>query len=188
MKHASAATALLALAVCLLLAPATPMAQRQVAEFQTLAKNVCTPLPMCALPQRGTITCPGAGAEALPGLLPPWCPAGSRTKVRDRMLNFGVVQTTDDRVQGAITMRFNINLDTDTFSGHIWGTYLLEVPGRGSWEGMFEGKVNSATMWTYRVVAFGTGEFEGLQLRADGLWKYGFGDRLTGEISTTHGL
>lgn len=129
---------------------------------------------------------PSPGIEALPGLMPPWCPAESRTKVRDRMLNFGIVETTDERVQGTITMRFNMNLDSDTFSGHFWGTYLLEVPGRGSWEGMLEGKINSATMWTYRVVAFGTGEFEGLQFRADGLWKAGVGDRLTGLIEATY--
>jgi hypothetical protein len=168
------------------LAPATASAQRESWDFETVNKNVCSPLPSCALPQRGTITCPGAGVEALPGLMPPWCPAGSRTMVRDRMLTFGVVSTNDERVRGGITMKFNMNLDTDTFSGHIWGTYLLEVPGRGSWEGMFEGRVNSASMWTYRVVAFGTGEFVGLQLRADGLWKAGQGDRLSGQIQSTY--
>lgn len=147
--------------------------------------NTCSPLPSCAIPQRGTISCPGAGVDALPGLMPPWCPAGTRTNVRDRMLRFGVVSATDERVRGTITMRFNMNLDTDTFKGHIWGSYLLEVPDRGAWEGMFEGKVNSLSMWTYRVLAFGNGEFEGLQLRADGLWKAGQGDRLFGEIATT---
>jgi hypothetical protein len=184
MKRASIAAALLALAACLVL-PLTVRAQREVTDVQTLSKSLCTPMPVCAIPERGSITCPGAGVEALSGLLPPWCPAGSRTSVRDRVLKMWVLQATDDRVAGSITMRLNMNLDTDTFSGHVWGSYLVDVPGRGSWEGMFEGKVNSASMWTYRVVAFGTGEFDGLQLRADGLWKSGVGDRLTGQISTT---
>ncbi len=155
-------------------------------DFETLAKTVCTPLPSCAVPQRGSISCPAAGVEALPGLMPPWCPERSRTKVRDRMLAFAVVTATDDRVKGAITMRFDMNLDSDTFSGHIWGTYLLDVPDRGGWEGMMVGTVNSASLWTYRVVAFGTGEFEGLMLRADGEWKAGVGDRLIGRVTPTH--
>lgn len=186
MKPASFAVLFLALVACLVFAPATAFAQREVVEFQTLAKSAgCQPFPACAIPERGVISCPGAGVEAAPTLLPPWCPAGTRTNVRDRVLKMWTLQATDNRVAGAVTMRVNLNLDTDTFSGHVWGTYVIEVPGRGSWEGMFEGKVNSALMWTYQVTAFGSGEFEGLQLRANGLWRYGVGDQLSGQISTT---
>jgi hypothetical protein len=157
------------------------MGQATVSNFQTVARNVCTPLPACALPQRGTITCPGGG-DALRGLMPPWCPDGSRTKVRDRMLVYQIVETTDPRTFGKVTLRFNLDLDSTTFSGHIWGTYLIEVAGRGSWDGMFEGDVVSDTKWIYRVIMFGSGEFERLQLRADGIWQAGQGDRLTGYI------
>jgi len=186
MKHASFAAVLLALAASLVLVPGTALAQRQVTDFQSLAKAVaCSPLPSCAIPERGSISCPSAGVEAAPTLLPPWCPAGSRTKVRDRVMKMWVITSTDERVAGGvITTRFNMNLDTDSFSGHAWGSYLIEVPDRGSWEGMFEGKVDGPT-WTYRVVAFGTGEFEGLQMRADGVTQYGVGDSLRGKIATT---
>ena len=186
MKHASFAALFLALAASLVLAPGAALAQRQVTDFQSLAISAaCTPFPSCAIPERGSISCPGAGVEAAPTLLPPWCPAGSRTKVRDRVMKMWVLQSNDERVAGVITMRVNMNLDTDSFSGHAWGSYLIEVPGQGSWEGMFEGTVDSPTMWMYRMVAFGTGEFEGLQMRADGVWKYGVGDMLTGKIATT---
>jgi len=186
MKHASFAALLLALAASLVLVPGTASAQRQVTDFQSLAiAAACSPFPDCAIPERGSISCPGAGVEAASTLLQPWCPAGSRTKVRDRVMKMRVIKSTDARVAGVITMRVNMNLDTDSFSGHAWGSYLIEVPDRGSWEGMFEGKVESDMMWTYRLVAFGTGEFEGLQMRADGVWKYGVGDMLTGKIATT---
>lgn len=66
MKHASLAAVLLALAACLMLTPARSSAQQEVTEFETLAKSACTPMPSCAIPERGTVTCPGAGVEAAP--------------------------------------------------------------------------------------------------------------------------
>jgi hypothetical protein len=104
--------------------------------------------------------------------------------IRDRMMVYQIVETSDTRISGSVILRFNMNLDSTSFSGHFWGTYLIEAPGRGTWEGLLEGDVNSPTKWTYRVVLFGSGEFEGLQLRADGTWQAGDGDRLRGLILT----
>jgi hypothetical protein len=98
------------------------------------------------------------------------------------MLRYGIVQTTDERVSGDVTMLFNMNLDTDTFQGPFWGTYTIELPDRGAWEGSVEGKAHSPGYWTYKVVLFGSGDFDGLQIRADGVWRAGQGDRLSGNI------
>jgi len=98
------------------------------------------------------------------------------------MLKYGIVQTTDPRVSGEVTMQFNMNLDTSTFSGPFWGSYSIELPGRGAWEGTVEGRAHSGAFWTYRVVLFGSGDFEGLQIRANGEWRAGQGDRLEGRI------
>jgi hypothetical protein len=171
----------LAMAAAALLAPAQVQTQSERTEFETLAKATCSPLPSCALPQRGTITCPGGG-EPSPSLMPPWCESGSRTRVRDRMLVYSIVETNDPRVAGTITFRLNMNLDSDSFSGPIWGTYTLEVPDQGTWEGIWVGKARSATYWSYAVVLHGTGGLDGMYIRAEGVWRAGVGDRLDGEI------
>ncbi len=151
-----------------------------VTPFATVARGACAPLPSCAVPLRGNISCPASG-EPSSALMPPWCAEG-RTRVRDRMLVYQIVQSTDDRVSGTVTFRLNMNLDSAMFKGQIWGTYQIEVPGRGVWEGTWEGLAHSATFWTYKVVMFGSGEFEGLMIRADGTWKAGQGDMLNGTI------
>lgn len=165
----------------LLCAPPSLSAQTQVTEFESVARSNCSPLPSCALPLRGTISCPG-GTEISSGLFPPWCSPESRTRVRERMLKYVIVLSTDPRVAGEVTMLFNMNLDTSTFKGPLWGTYTIELPGRGVWEGTLVGTAHSGSFWTYKVVLFGAGEFEGQQVRAQGVWRAGQGDRLNGEI------
>ena len=167
-----------------LLSPGAARAQGERTEFDTLAMAACAPLPSCAIPDRGSIACPGGG-ESSTSLMPPWCPAGTRTRVRDRVLVYTIVETSERRVSGTITFRLNMNLDSDTFSGPIWGTYKLEVPDQGSWEGTWVGRARTAAYWTYNVVLHGTGELEGLLLRADGVWRAGKGDRLSGVILDT---
>lgn len=100
------------------------------------------------------------------------------------MLVYSVVQSDDERVAAGatITFRLNMNLDSDSFSGPIWGTYTMQVPGQGTWEGIWVGKAHSATYWTYGVVLHGTAGLDGLFIRAEGTWQAGQGDRLTGEI------
>ncbi len=156
-------------------------AQVVTSEFATVAKAVCSPKPSCAIPQRGIISCPGGGEPSI-GLMPPWCPPEGRTKVRDRMLVYQILQTTDDRVSGTVSFRLNMNLDSASFSGPIWGSYLIEVPERGNWEGTWQGTAHSGSFWTYKLVLFGSGEFDGLKIKADGTWKAGEGDMLNGTI------
>jgi hypothetical protein len=172
---------LLAMAATALLSPALAAAEPERTEFTALGMATCTPFPMCIVPQRGNIWCPGGG-EALPSLMPPWCESGSRTRVRDRVLVYTVVETTDSRVAGTITLRLNMNLDTDAFKGPMWGTYTLEVPDQGTWEGIWTGWAHSVTYWTYRLMLHGTGGLEGLYVHADAVWRAGQGERLVGHI------
>jgi hypothetical protein len=172
---------LLSTAAAVLLAPALVSAEPERTEFTTLGMGTCAPFPACLVPQRGDISCPGGG-EALPSLFPPWCEAGSRTRVRDRVLVYTVVQTTDPQLAGTITFRLNMNLDTDTFSGPMWGTYSIEVPDQGRWEGTWTGRAHSVGYWTYRLMLHGTGGLDGLFVRADAVWRVGQGEQLVGYI------
>lgn len=171
----------LALVAAALLSPTAVHARPHRTEFATWAVATCTPLPTCAVAQRGTITCPGGG-EPSSSPMPPWCGPGSRTRVRDRVLILSVVQANDPRVTGTISLHVNMNLDSDTFSGPVWGKYTMEVPDLGTWEGIWVGRVQSATYWTYQVVLHGTEGLDGLFLLAEGRWRAGDGDRLTGQI------
>lgn len=172
---------LLAMAATVLLAPSIVDADSLRTDFTSLELATCTPFPACIVPQRGDISCP-RGGEALPSLMPPWCEPGSRTRVRDRVLAYTVVQATDSRVAGTVTLRLNANLDTDSFSGPMWGTYSIEVPDQGRWEGVWAGWAHSVGYWTYRLVLHGTGGLDGLYLQADAVWRAGQGERLTGHI------
>lgn len=148
------------------------VAQPRVSEFQAHVWYT-------AIPQAGEITCPGGG-EPSASLMPPWC-VDSRTKVRNRVLTGLVDTASDPRVQGTIKTVMNLNLD-DSFEGPAWGTYEIEVPGRGTWEGTWQGRHRGLRLATYHLVAHGSGEFEGLQLRADLVWQAGKGESITGEI------
>jgi hypothetical protein len=132
-----------------------------------------------AIPEGGDITCPGGG-EPSTSLFPPWC-GEDRTKVRGRVLTGFIDLTSDERVAGTNRIVMNMNLDA-SFEGPIWGTYEIEVPGRGAWEGTWQGKYHGPLLATYRLVAHGSGEFEGLELRADLAWQAGQGESWTGEI------
>ena len=109
-------------------APAT--AQPNRSEFESHAWYT-------AIPERGAITCPGGG-EPASSLLPPWC-GGDRTKVRDRVLTGFIDSTSDERVAGTIRVVMNMNLDA-SYQGPVWGTYEIQVPGRGAWEGTWQGR------------------------------------------------
>jgi len=135
-----------------------------------------------AIPEPGDITCPDGGGP-LPSLMPPWC-VDARTKVRNRLLTGAFVQTTDERVWGPVQVVMNMNLDA-SFHGPVWGSYVVALPGRGNWEGTWHGKYEGMSLATYRLVAHGSGEFDGLELRAVIVWRAGKGESWTGEIIDT---
>ncbi len=135
-----------------------------------------------AIPKPGDITCPD-GSGPVPSLMPPWC-VDARTKVRNRLLTGAFVQTTDERVWGTTQVMMNMNLDS-SFHGPVWGTYVIVRPGRGTWEGTWQGKYEGVGLATYLLVAHGSGEFDGLELRAVIVWRAGKGEAWTGEVIDT---
>lgn len=62
---------------------------------------------------------------------------------------------------------------------------MIEVPGRGTWEGTWHGRYEGMALHSYRLVAHGSGEFDGLELRAVIVWQAGKGESWTGEIIDT---
>jgi len=132
-----------------------------------------------ALPQRGDIRCPGGGPPS-DALMPPWCEPGTKTLVRDRVLS-GVMQSSEPRTTGFCSVTMNMNLESATFTGPIWGTFRWDVAGRGTWEGTWTGEFNGMGAG-YRYVGHGTGEFAGMQIEAYAVWVAGKGERLSGHI------
>ena len=106
-------------------------------------------------PFRGVIQCMGAGNPAPADQdSPPWCPAGTRTVVTNRILT-GKWVMSDPSVSGNMTWFMNFNVDSATFTGPWWGEFMLDVPGKGTWQGWFWGESSGAYM-AYRAVGIGT--------------------------------
>jgi hypothetical protein len=121
--------------------------------------------PLASLPFRGVIRCLGEGNPApADQLVPPYCPAGTWTAARGRVLIMRWA-TSDPNTTGYMAYFMNFNLDSNTYSGPWWGTFVLDVPERGTWEGSFycestgqrpDGVGASASC---RLTANGDGEF-----------------------------
>jgi hypothetical protein len=133
-----------------------------------------------AIPQRGEISCQG-GAPASEKLMPPWCEPGSKTIVRNRELT-GTLNSTDLRTSGNVSVIMNMDLDSTSYTGKIWGTFFWTVPDRGGWEGAYEGEYNGQTSVAYRYTGHGTGEFHNMKIEVYAIWAAGKGERLSGHI------
>jgi len=109
---------------------------------------------------RGVIQCVGLGNPAPADQdMPPWCPAGTRTVVTNRILAGGKWVMSDPNVSGNITWFMNFNVDSATFTGPWWGEFMLDVPGKGTWQGWFRGESSGAYM-AYRLIGIGTDGFD----------------------------
>lgn len=136
-------------------------------------------MPVAVL-ERGDIACPGGGTPS-DSLFPPWCPPDSRTTIRTRVQRCVIFNTSDARISGTMTEVLNANLDA-AFSGPVWGTSRIEVPGRGSWEGNAEGEIHGPSSLSARGVLHGSGEFEGMKLKAEMIFVAGQGATWVGHI------
>ena len=121
------------------------------------------------IPVRGLVKCQGAGNPApADGLMPPWCPPGTQTSALGRIL-VGKWVTSDPNTTGDMRWYMNLNVDSATFTGSWWGSFLLDIPGKGTWEGWFWGE-SAATPnptageagngGTFRLIGIGHGAFE----------------------------
>jgi hypothetical protein len=85
---------------------------------------------------------------------------GGRIIMRDLLLTCAI--TADDpRLVGTEVLTFNVNFDLDTFSGPMWGTFVITNEG-GGWEGVMVGKRNPDGSSFGNSIAHGFGDYEGL--------------------------
>ena len=115
--------------------------------------------PNTNLPVRGVIKCVGAGNPAPADRdLPPWCPPGTRTEVKGR-ITVGKWVTSDPNTSGTMRWYINMNVDSATFTGAWWGSFLLDVPEKGTWEGWWWGE-SVGMQAANRLIAVGNGGFD----------------------------
>ena len=84
----------------------------------------------------GTVKCPGH-EPVLDPMLPP-CPAGSRTHIRNAVIETRV-DSADERVAGWMTVQLNANWNA-SFEGPLHGTFTILLDAGGSWAGTYEGQ------------------------------------------------
>ena len=111
---------------------------------------------------------PFAGTETMGAVMTP----GSTTQENGRLIIRGMVQqaqdaVTDPRVSGDLTIEVNAYFDASTFSGPMWGTFILEN-NRGKWLCAWIGQRTAQGDSTIDAWGYGVGEFEGLMAH----WNY----------------
>jgi len=84
----------------------------------------------------GTVNCPGHELVQIPGLPP--CPAGSRTHIRNAVIETRV-DSEDERVAGMMMVQLNANWNAN-FEGPLHGTFTILLDAGGSWAGTYEGQ------------------------------------------------
>ncbi len=144
----------------LLLAGSVLAQDRKVAEFTGTAGMAADPAsPNTNLPVRGMIKCVGADNPAPADQdWPLWCPTGTRTEVKGR-ITVGKWMTSDPNTSGTMRWYINMSVDSATFTGAWWGSFLLDVPGKGTWEGWFWGE-SIGMKATVRMIGIGSGRFD----------------------------
>lgn len=107
----------------LLLALAAFGEDRKVIEFTGTAEMAADPAnPNTSYPVRGFVQCVGGGNPAPADKdLPPWCPPGTRTVVKARIV-MGKWVTSDANLNGTMRWYLNFEVDSATFAGDWWGS------------------------------------------------------------------
>lgn len=146
----------LAGAAALLLLAGSAWAQaRKVVEFTGSPAPAAVPYPF-----RGIIKCLGAGDPAPADKdLPPWCPPGTQTSAMNRIQG-GKWVTSDPNTTGDMTWFHNFTVDSATFAGPWWGSFMLNVPGKGTWQGWYWGEGYAGGTWYLRLIGVGFGGFD----------------------------
>jgi len=161
-------------AALLMLAEAGFAQQRKVVEFS--GSGVPQPNP---IPVRGLVKCVGANNPAPADQdMPPWCPAGTQTTMMGRIV-VGKWATSDPNTTGDIRWYINFSVDSATFNGSWWGSFILDVPGKGTWEGWFWGE-STAALSTYRLIGIGHGGFDQSTFMAEMMQETGKPSTLAG--------
>jgi hypothetical protein len=97
--------------------------------------------------------------------------SGKMIHLRD-VQNSWILAASDARISGTVTSVLNANLDF-TGTGQIWGTFQISNDD-GGWEGTFTGQMydyfTGGLNWIIKIVAHGTGAYEGCKLEASEAW------------------
>ena len=129
--------------------------ERKLVEFTGSAALVAVPIPF-----RGVIKCLGTGNPSPADTdLPPWRPAGTQTSATNRVMA-GKWVTSDPNTSGDMTWFHNFTLDSVTFAGPWWGSFMLNAPGKGTWQGWYWGESLAGGAWYWRVIGVGFGGFD----------------------------
>jgi len=111
---------------------------------------------------------PFTGTETLGAIIDP----GSTTQENGRLVIRGMVQqaqdnVTDPRVSGDLTIEINAYFDASTFSGPMWGTFILKNNG-GKWLCAWIGQRSVKGVSTLDAWGYGADGYEGLMAH----WNY----------------
>ncbi len=146
------------------------LAAAQAVEIGLTATEVFDPLnilgngPVGAFTSPGTVACPGAQPTGDP--MQP-CPPGSGMQFRavsweSRLLSSSALLTGTFRNVG------NNAFDANA-TGHVWGTFQIELDGGGLWEGSWTAdRTKVGDVWVIRVCGVGRGTggaVDGMHLR-----------------------
>jgi hypothetical protein len=144
--------------------------ENAIATFTGVESGKVPGNPSANLPVRGVIKCLGLdNPTPADGDFAPWCPAGTWTTVRGRVLS-GKWETSDPNTTGSMLLFFALNLDSTTFTGPVWGTFILDVPGKGTWEGSFAGEY-AGQRSVVRYLGNGDGQFQGSTIMAEAIYE-----------------
>jgi len=158
-------------AIALLLATGSGFGQNNtMATFTGVESGKVLGNPAANLPVRGVIKCLGLDSPTPADRdFAPWCPAGTWTSVRGRVLS-GKWETSDPNTTGSMLLFFGFSVDSTTFAGPVWGTFILDVPGKGTWEGSFLGEY-AGQRGVMRYLGNGDGQFQGCTLMAESVYE-----------------
>jgi hypothetical protein len=68
--------------------------------------------------------------------------------------------TSDPNTTGDMTWFHNFTVDSATFAGPWWGSFMLNVPGKGTWQGWYWGEGYAGGTWYLRLIGVGFGGFD----------------------------
>lgn len=156
MKH-------IGLLIALVVAGGSVLAQTpKVVEFTGNPAPATVPFPF-----RGMIRCL-LGGEPAPADkdMPPWCPAGTYTAVTNRVQTARWI-TSDPNTTGDMTWFHSFTVESANFAGPWWGSFMLNIPGKGAWIGSYSGESEATGTWQLRLIGNGTGVFERATIMAE---------------------
>lgn len=142
-----------------------------IVTFTALESGATPGNPAANIPYRGMIKCVGLGdPTAADGISPPWCPDGTVTTARGRIFIMKW-DSSDPNLSGTLRYYLDMNVDSASWIGDWWGYFMLDVPGKGTWEGWVfgesAGRGPTGSTANYRLLGVGSGTFQKSHMMAE---------------------